>query len=212
MAKQCSIRAQHVVIQLKSQAETDETMDESQVEAIKQLSLLTPKRVRLMAAASASRLSFRRVAVHDADAAAKQRSERHKRISTSAPGLVGALANLYDKPANVKSSILLAEAANRMDIAKLFYSDITNASSEFLLMVADLSWAQRLRDGGQQALIDVRNNYSVFLQGALDKIPLRAFLRLGASMVTQHTSLLTSLSLFSCHKRARSVTLVYYPY
>jgi tetratricopeptide (TPR) repeat protein len=182
MAKRCSIKSQQVVTQLKSLAETDSEMDPKQVESIKQLSKLTPKRVRLMAAACAARLSFRRVAIHDADAAAKQRNERHQRISVAPPGLLGELVNLYEKPARVKSNLLLAEAANRMDIAKLFYSDITNASSEFLLMIADLSWAQRLRDGGNQAMVDVRNNYGVFLQGALDVVPLRVFLRLGASM------------------------------
>jgi hypothetical protein len=69
-----------------------------------------------------------------------------------------------------------------MELAKLGYSDITNAPSEFLLMMADLSWSQRLKDGSKEALIDVRNNYGLYLSGALDVVPLRVFLRLGTTM------------------------------
>lgn len=69
-----------------------------------------------------------------------------------------------------------------MSMAKLGYSDLTNAPSEFLLMMADLSWCLRLRDGSEDQLIDVRNNYSLYLSGAIDVIPLRVFLRLGATM------------------------------
>jgi hypothetical protein len=98
MAKRCSIRAQNIVMQMKTQAEKDRDMDKKEAEAIKQLSSLTPKRVRLMIASATARVSFRRVAIHDADAAAKERSEKHKRMKVASPGLIGALASMYDRP------------------------------------------------------------------------------------------------------------------
>lgn len=99
MAKRYSLRAQDVVAQLKTQAEAPNTeLSASEVEGIKVLSYLTPKRVRLMIASTTARLSFRRCSIHDADAAAKERSEKHKRISIGTPGLLGSLANMYERP------------------------------------------------------------------------------------------------------------------